>query len=120
MTLSALTTGCRLTIDDIGDALPADREAIFKPFVTHKSLEARDGSLGRELFVARTIVGHHRGSLLAEPQPEAVGARFIADLPLASKGSSPNSLARNRRRRRLCGPAASRRSSIRLKSVCNV
>jgi signal transduction histidine kinase len=85
VTLEAVSTSCRLTVSDVGDALPADHEAIFKPFVTHKRPETRHGNLGLGLFVARTIVGHHRGSLRVEPLPGAIGARFIVELPLASE-----------------------------------
>jgi signal transduction histidine kinase len=70
-----------LEVVDYGDALPADRERIFAPFVsTHPTVQ--DGNLGLGLYVAAVIARHHGGRIWAEPTHARQGARFVVELPM--------------------------------------
>ena len=67
-----------LSVENEGNALPADKERIFEAFVS-----SRRGpeNLGIGLFVARSIARNHGGSITAEQLPGAAGARFVVRLP---------------------------------------
>lgn len=82
ITLRASEGRALLTIADRGDALPADIDSIFKPFVSTK----RDGSqplhLGLGLYVVRIIATEHRGDIIAEHLHDPAGAAFTLGLPL--------------------------------------
>lgn len=79
---------CFLSISNVGDALPANVQRIFEPFVSNKAGRTSAGNLGLGLFVARTIAEHHAGTLTAQPLLRTdglTGARFTLELPLDSR-----------------------------------
>jgi two-component system osmolarity sensor histidine kinase EnvZ len=68
--------GARLTIDDDGPGIPADkRETLFRPFET-----AEPGGTGLGLAIARDIIGAHGGNILLLDRPGG-GLRVVIDLP---------------------------------------
>jgi PAS domain S-box-containing protein len=68
--------GAVVTVDDDGPGVPeANRESIFKPFVTTKP---RGTGLG--LAICRKIVEEHGGTIAAERSPRG-GARFVLRFP---------------------------------------
>jgi signal transduction histidine kinase len=71
-----------LSIRDYGDALPADRDKMFEPFVGSKPRHGRD-NLGLGLYVARVIARHHGGAIRAEPLVDPAGADLVVELPRA-------------------------------------
>lgn len=71
-----------LSVENEGDALPADKERIFEAFLS--SHEHAD-NLGLGLFVARSIACNHGGRITAEDLKDGVGARFLVRLPEAGK-----------------------------------
>ncbi|WP_117193888.1 sensor histidine kinase [Rhizobium terrae] len=82
----ALTAGdewLRLTIDDEGPGIPADRrEILMEPFVRLEASRARKtGGAGLGLAVARNLVEAHGGILEIADAPTG-GARIIVSLPL--------------------------------------
>ena len=77
---------CILVVEDEGDALPSEVEALFRPFVSKKTRRLQGANLGLGLFVARTIARHHGGALTATPLQEGrTGARFVVQLPLGAQ-----------------------------------
>jgi signal transduction histidine kinase len=75
------SAGYALTVSDVGDPLPENIKQLFEPFYTKKLARSGDANLGLGLFVARTIAMSHAGQIAAMPLDEAVGARFIVQLP---------------------------------------
>ena len=67
-----------LSVENEGDALPANRDRMFEAFV---STRTRPENLGIGLFVARSIARNHGGTLIAEDLEDATGARFVLRLP---------------------------------------
>ena len=70
-----------LEVMDVGDPLPKDLDALFRPFVGTKPT-SEEGNMGLGLYVARTIVAHHGGTIVAQPLEGMDGARFVVSLPL--------------------------------------
>ena len=83
VTLQDHVGSCLITITDIGDPLPPSTAKIFEPFVTLKTTQPGSANLGLGLFIARTIVANHGGTLHAEALTDPDGARFIVELPHA-------------------------------------
>ena len=81
VSLDSLGQSARLVVEDFGEPLPSDTQALFLPFVT-RSRAASEGHLGLGLYVAGMIARSHRGTIHAEPTPDSAGARFIVTLPL--------------------------------------
>lgn len=76
------------SVEDEGPGVPeADRETIFKRFTRLKSPGAatRPG-VGLGLYIARTIIEGHGGSVWVEDASGGNGARFVVTLPLAPDG----------------------------------
>lgn len=71
-----------LGIEDRGEPLSHDLEALFQPFVSNKTPRAGSVNLGLGLFIARTIAAHHGGSIEAYALDNPPGARFLVRLPL--------------------------------------
>jgi signal transduction histidine kinase len=71
-----------LTIANRGGALPADTQSIFAPFVGSKRDRAQTPHLGLGLYVVRTIISRHQGTIDAERLKEPAGASFTVRLPL--------------------------------------
>jgi NtrC-family two-component system sensor histidine kinase KinB len=70
----------RLTVEDTGPGVPAEAaERIFEPFVQLDGAEARPGSAGLGLAIARRAVEAHGGRIHAEPGP---GGRFVVMWPV--------------------------------------
>ncbi|MBK8265518.1 MAG: HAMP domain-containing protein [Nannocystis sp.] len=74
-----------LTVDDEGPGIdPADRDAIFDPFVRLDAARDRDrGGVGLGLHLCRQIARAHGGTITAEDRPQGRGgARLALRLPL--------------------------------------
>jgi signal transduction histidine kinase len=89
-TLSIAATGrpegIRVEVADTGSGIPAEvLDRLFDPWVTTKPVGHGSG-LG--LAIVRDVVRAHGGSISAANQ--AVGARFVIDLPVASPERSPS------------------------------
>jgi signal transduction histidine kinase len=63
--LTATPDGPRITIDDDGPGIPADRiEEVYKPFVRLETSRSREtGGTGLGLSIARSIILAHGGEL---------------------------------------------------------
>lgn len=80
--LSADDSDVVIAVTDRGPGVPIEmREAVFERF---RRLPRRRSGTGIGLFVARTIVEAHGGSVGVESGPEG-GARFWVRLPIASQ-----------------------------------
>jgi signal transduction histidine kinase len=70
-----------VAVVDHGRGIPADELAqVFEPFF-RGSNQSRGGA-GLGLFLVRTLVGEHRGSVQAESEGPGRGARFTVRLPV--------------------------------------
>jgi signal transduction histidine kinase len=69
-------------VQNDGDALPLDKEALFDPFVTFGKANSESHNLGLGLFVAGVITESHGGSIIACDLPNTAGARFVVRLPV--------------------------------------
>jgi two-component system NtrC family sensor kinase len=80
ITATARPEGVRVEVADTGSGIPAEvLDRLFDPWVTTKPVGHGSG-LG--LAIVRAVVRAHGGSISASNQ--AVGARFVIDLPFAS------------------------------------
>lgn len=73
-----------LSVEDEGPGVrPADRSAIFEPFMRLDAARARDqGGVGLGLYLSRQIAAAHGGTIdVGERQDGAQGARFTLTLP---------------------------------------
>ena len=71
----------RLVVEDSGPGIaPELRERIFEPFYT-----TRPNGLGVGLAISRSLAERHGGSLRAEMNGTGGGARFVLELPCATK-----------------------------------
>lgn len=68
--------GVVVVVEDNGQGLPDDAEAMFNAFVSTKP-----GGLGMGLAICRSIVEAHGGRLWATPNPARLGATFQFELP---------------------------------------
>ncbi|MDE3074543.1 MAG: HAMP domain-containing histidine kinase [Chloroflexota bacterium] len=74
-------------VRDFGRGIPANELAnLFLPF--HQSSEERGSGLGLGLFIARELVGAHRGSIEVD-SAEGHGATFTVKLPLLRRADTP-------------------------------
>jgi signal transduction histidine kinase len=71
----------RLVVEDRGEALPRDIEALFQPFMSNKSRHTGSVNLGLGLLVARAIAAQHGGSVEARALHDPPGAAFIVRIP---------------------------------------
>jgi signal transduction histidine kinase len=74
-----------LSVENQGDPLPPNKEALFDAFVTVGNEGQGDQNLGLGLYVAKVIVQAHAGEINACDVEEAVGARFVVTLPQAPR-----------------------------------
>lgn len=75
----------RVRVDDDGPGVPeADRARVFEPFVKLTTHDAKPGSAGLGLSIARKIAEAHSGQLAVTSSPLG-GACFELRLPLASQ-----------------------------------
>jgi signal transduction histidine kinase len=88
VTLENRVRSCSISISDLGDPLPPSTTNIFEPFVTLKTTQPGSANLGLGLFVAKTIVVNHGGTLHAEALTDPDGARFVVELPHARAESA--------------------------------
>ena len=87
VTLEETAEALRVTIDDNGIGLPADRERIVEPYVT-----TREKGTGLGLAIVNKIVEEHSGEMVFTPRPGG-GTRVVlrfARTPLDSAFSLPN------------------------------
>jgi signal transduction histidine kinase len=80
-----------LTVSNAGQPLPADREAIFEPWVSLGGKVRTSASHGQGigLYVASKIAEHHGGRLIAHDRQRTTGARFQLELPVPGEATSP-------------------------------
>lgn len=74
----------RIAVEDEGSGVkPADRSAIFEPFMRLDAARDRDrGGVGLGLYLCRQIAAAHQGTLDVEDRPDGQsGARFVLELP---------------------------------------
>lgn len=75
----------RLSVIDVGDALPEDKEGIFELFVSMRGANRkRDDNYGLGLYIVRLIVESHGGQVEARDLAGDTGAEFLVTLPLTS------------------------------------
>lgn len=84
VTLRASEDRAWVTVTNHGDALPAEADTLFRPFVS-AAPSPEEGNLGLGLYVAQTIARSHGGSIRAEPTSDRPGATFVVDLPLLGR-----------------------------------
>ena len=70
-----------LTVENHGDPLPPNKEAIFDAFVSTGNNGQSNQNLGLGLYVAKVIVQSHAGEINASDIEEAAGARFEVRFP---------------------------------------
>jgi signal transduction histidine kinase len=70
-----------LVIENEGDSLPTDKEALFDPFVTAGKSHKDAGNVGLGLFVAKVITEAHGGTIEAQDLTTSQGARFEVRFP---------------------------------------
>lgn len=79
VTLSTTDTAVRVEVRDRGPGIsPAVKRRLFEPFHTTKPT-----GLGMGLAISRSIAQAHDGSVTLDNRPDAVGAVFTLELPLA-------------------------------------
>lgn len=71
-----------LVVENEGDLLPKDKQAIFEAFATSGKNGNGDQSLGLGLFVAKAIAQAHAGQITARDNEDAPGARFEVRFPI--------------------------------------
>jgi PAS domain S-box-containing protein len=77
-----------LAVEDRGIGIePASLKRIFNRFERASSATTQSGGLGLGLYIAREIIGQHRGSIHAERR-RGGGSRFTIVLPLSSRTPS--------------------------------
>jgi len=82
VTLSSSADKVDLIIKNQGDPLPEETEGLFDLFVSGSERTKADHSnLGLGLYVAKTIVEHHGGSIAVKPAADVVGAEFHITFP---------------------------------------
>lgn len=82
VTLSSSADKVDLIIKNQGDPLPEETEGLFDLFVSGSERTKADHSnLGLGLYVAKTIVEHHGGSIAVRPAADIVGAEFHITFP---------------------------------------
>ncbi len=73
--------GARITVRDTGAGLTADQQgALFQPFT---QMHHRDiaGGTGLGLYICKSIVERHGGSIAVESDGPGTGTRFVVDMP---------------------------------------
>ena len=71
-----------LVVENEGELLPKDKQAIFEAFATSGKNGNGDQSLGLGLFVAKAIAQAHAGQITARDNEDAPGARFEVRFPI--------------------------------------
>ncbi len=88
VTISGGGDGSSVTIEieDEGPGVPdIDREVIFERYTRLPSGEARRGGIGLGLYIVRTIIESHGGSVCVKEGERAGGACFVVTLPSATE-----------------------------------
>ena len=79
VTVVATPAGARVEVQDQGPGVePSERGSIFEPFI--RGSASGGGGLGLGLFIARTCIEAHGGTIAAREAPGG-GARFVVELP---------------------------------------
>ncbi|TLM71932.1 MAG: hypothetical protein FDZ70_08760, partial [Actinobacteria bacterium] len=82
--LECLGDRAALVVEDEGPGVPPEeRDRIFERFERADATSSQPG-LGLGLYIVRTIVQGHGGSVHVEQRAEGTGARFVVELPLAA------------------------------------
>lgn len=83
LSLERASTGIRVSVQDTGIGIPADRmQAIFEPFTqADSSMTRRFGGSGLGLAIARSMAALMGGTIAAVSEP-GTGSTFTLDLPL--------------------------------------
>jgi len=72
----------RVSVHNVGTSIPkAQIDQLFRPFSRLQTAVPQDGT-GLGLFISRTIVEAHGGSIRLEDLPEGQGTTFVFELPL--------------------------------------
>ncbi|HWY25961.1 MAG TPA: ATP-binding protein [Nevskia sp.] len=80
----------RVSVEDQGPGLNAEqRERMFDRFVRFAQPGTEDAGSGLGLAICRSIVGLHRGQILAEPGIGGKGLRVTFEIPLAGPHEAP-------------------------------
>lgn len=90
VTVTVRTNGDQVvtTVSDLGPGIPPeDRAQLFQRFSRLRRHDTPEGGLGLGLYVAKTLVEAHGGSLLVESEP-GKGSRFSFSLPVATSGQN--------------------------------
>lgn len=74
-----------LIVENDGDPLPADKEALFEPFVTVGKSNQDAANVGLGLFVAKAIAEAHGGTIQALDRTDPPGARFELRVPVVGE-----------------------------------
>ena len=71
-----------MALHDHGPGVPPDQcERIFEPFYRLPGASDRDGGVGLNLALVKSISERHSGSVRCETKPDG-GATFVVDLPV--------------------------------------
>lgn len=79
------STWLNITIQDQGSGIEENiREDIFKPFMTSKSVDSDDSSMGLGLSISKDIIEQHRGKIYIQ-STSSEGTTFKIELPVDNK-----------------------------------
>lgn len=90
VTLGAQDGHAVISIANRGDALPEPVDSVFDAFTSSKRERSASMHLGLGLYVARTIITSHRGTISAQRLDNPSGAAFTLRLPLAPPAGEPH------------------------------
>ncbi len=98
--LTADTTNIKFSVTDSGKGISKDViKTIFEKYTRGKDSATHATGLGLGLYVAKIIIGKHKGKVWAESAGEGKGSTFNFTLPIKStlKGTSTLDLAESRK-----------------------